>query len=208
MTTFLISFLLMLISGSIFILGFYTITRGEIKILPNGEKVEEKEIFGNWQLFWESIIGYKKIYYSGEQLEFKLKVLEQLKPAYMGNISFSTKQDKRSLYFNEIPTDAEIRDIEFTLNCHVFQRGNIVFLFEEEPIYNFSDWVRKITNCYVCLSSIGGTIYYLLMLHFFPNIFDLSNNSVGAKFVFWIVYCVSLAFVNKSFKENLSDKQK
>lgn len=208
MITFLITFLLLLISGSIFILGFYTITRGEIKINPNGDEIKEKEIFGGWQLFWESIVGYEKIFYSGKQLEFKLKILEQLKPAYMGLISFSTKQEKRSLYFETIPTEAEIRDIEFILNCHVFQKENIVFLYDEEPIYRFSDWVRKITNCYVCLSSVGGTIYYFLMLHFYPNIFDLSVNPKASKFVFWVVYCVSLSFVNKAFKENFANKQK
>lgn len=207
MINFLIAFLLMLISGSIFILGFYTITRGEIKVLPNGEKIEEKEIFGDWQLFWESIESYRKVYYEGKQLEFKLKILEQLKPAYMEEVSFST-QEKKSLYFNNIPTDAQTRDIEFTLSCNVYKNENIIFLYDEEPIYRFSEWVRKITNCYVCLSSLGGTFFYFMATYFYPNIFSLYIHPRTEKFVFWVIYCISLAFVNKFFKENFANKQK
>src|ERR1700735_400193 len=132
MINFLITFLLMLLSGSIFILGFFTITRGKIVVLPNGNEEKEKEIFGEWQLFWEDIKGYRKVFYSGKQLEFKLKILEQLKPAYMGEITFSTKE-KMSLYFNAPPTDAEIRDIEFSLNCHVFKNDTVIFLYDEYP---------------------------------------------------------------------------
>src|SRR5674476_1451330 len=99
MITFLITFLLMLLSGSIFTLGFFTITRGKIIILPNGNEVEEKEIFGAWEIFWDEIKLYKKNFYEGKQLEFKLKILEQLKLAYMGVISFPNDKEKKSLFF-------------------------------------------------------------------------------------------------------------
>lgn len=203
----LITFLLMLLSGSIFILGFFTITRGKIIILPNGKEQKEKEIFGEWQLFWEDIVRYQKVFYEGEQLEFKLKILEQLKPAYINEISFSTK-DKKSLFFKIPPTDAEIRDIEFSLNCKVFKNAEVIFLYENEPVYKFSEWVRKITNCYICLSSIGGTIYYLILMYIYPAIFNVSFYPTLCKTIFWIIYCVSLSFVNKVIKENLDREKK
>ena len=201
MINFLITFLLMLLSGSIFVLGFFTITRGKIIILPNGTEQKEKEKFGDWQLFWEDIKLYKKVFYEGEQLEFKLKILEQLKPMYMGVISFSTEQ-KKSLYFSTLPTDAEIRDIEFNLNCHVFKNDTVIFLYEEEPIYRFPEWVRKITNCYICLSSLGGTFYYWFLVYLYPSIFYNSLHPTLSKASFWIIYCVSLSFINKTIKEN------
>ena len=206
MITFLITFLLMLLSGSIFILGFFTITRGKIIILPNGKEEKEKEIFGEWQLFWEGIDRYQKVFYAGEQLEFKLKILEQLKPAYMGEISFAP--EKRSLIFRTPPTAAEIRDIEFSLNCKSFQKDEVLFLYEDEPLYRFSEWVRKITNCYICLSSIGGTFYYWILMYFYPNLFLDSTYPTLCKTIFWIIYCVSLSFLNKIIKENLDEQKK
>lgn len=197
MITFLISFLLLLLSGSIFILGFYTITRGRIAILPNGEEEPEKEIFGSWQLFWEYIERYKKVFYEGDQLALKLKILEQVKPAYTGEVSFSTT-DRKSLFFSNPLTDYQIRDIEWTLQCKVFKNSEVVFLYDEYPVYRFSEWVRKITNCHVCLSGLLGTLYYFSVLYFYPFI--------EHKYFFWIVYCISLSFVNKAIKENF-DKE-
>lgn len=197
----------MLLSGSIFVLGFFTITRGKIIILPNGTEQKEKEILGDWQLFWEDVVKYKKVFYEGKQLEFKLKILEQLKPAYMGEITFSTK-DKMSLFFNTPPTDAEIRDIEFNLNCHVFKNDTVIFLYEEEPVYRFPEWVRKITNCYVCLSSMGGTFYYWSLQYFYPNMFYNTSNPSLCKLFFWIIYCISLSFINKTIKENFDSDKK
>lgn len=206
MIIFLITFLLMLISGSIFVLGFYTITRGKISILPNGEKEIEKEIFGDWQLFWEDIIKYKKVFYSGKLLEDKLKILEQLKLAYIGEITLT--QEKKSFIFNIPPTEIVIRDIEFLLNTNIIQKNEVVFLYDEFPVYRFSEWVRKITNCYVCLSSIGGSIFYWTLLYFYPAIIPDNPNRTLCKFIFWVIYCVSLSFVNKTLKENLDEEKK
>lgn len=203
MITFLITFLLMLLSGSIFILGFFTITRGKKIIMPNGEEEIEKEIFGGWQLFWESIERYKKVFYSGDQLEFKLKILEQLKPVYIGEVSFSTS-DRKSLFFNFPLSDSEIRDIEFTLNTHIFKNGDVIFLYDEMPVYRFSKWVRKITNCYVCMSSWMGTFYYFTLLYFYPKVVIGTTQRI----VFLIVFCISLSFVNKVIKENFDIDKK
>lgn len=199
MITFLISFLLLLFSGSIFILGFYTITRGRIAILPNGEEEPEKEIFGSWQLFWEYIERYKKVFYEGDQLALKLKILEQVKPAYMGEVSFSTP-DRKSLFFSNQLTDYQIRDIEWVLQCKVFKNDEVIFLYDEYPVYRFSEWVRKITNCHVCLSGWVGTLYYFSVLNFYPFI--------EHKYFFWVVYCISLSFVNKVIKENFDNEKK
>lgn len=197
----------MLLSGSIFILGFFTITRGIIITLPNGNEEKEKEIFGEWQIFWEEIKLQRKNFYEGDQLEFKLKILEQLKPAYMDEITFSTP-DRKSLFFNTPPTPAQIRDIEFSLNCKVFKNELVIFLYDEIPVYRFPEWVRKITNCYVCLSSLGGTFYYFTVTHFFPDIFSHTVFLFAAKICFWIVYCISLSFVNKVIKENFDIDKK
>lgn len=207
MILFLTAFILLLIVGGFFILGFYTVTRGEIVVQPDGTEIEEKELLGDWQIFWEQVNYKKKIYYEGDQLAFKLKILEQLKPAYMNLISFSTPE-RKSIFFDVVPTEAEVRDIEFTLNCHVYKNENIIFLYEEIPVYRFSEWVRKMTNCFVCLSGWMGTIIYFTATYFYPDIFNLSIHPYAQKILFWVVYCVSLAFVNKVFKENFSDKQK
>lgn len=197
----------MLLSGSIFILGFFTITRGKVVTLPNETEKKETEIFGAWQLFWEDIIMWEKVFYYGKQLEFKLKILEQLKPAYMGEITFSTKEEK-SLHFKNELTDSEVRDIEFVLNTHVFKNGNIVFLYDEYPVYRFSEGVRKITNCYVCLSSLGGTFYYWLIMYLYPASFSHNAYPTLCKTIFWIIYCVSLSFLNKVIKENFDEEKK
>lgn len=198
----------MLIVGSIFTLGFFTITRGKVVNRPDGKEITESQIFGWWEIYWMQTTGTVKIFYSGDQLEMKLKILEQLKPAYMGIVSFSTK-DRRSICFENSPTDAEIRDIEFSLDCHVFKGSEgVLFLYDEVPVYKFNEFTRKITNCYVCYSSVGGTLTYWTLLFYFPSIFDAAFHPETAKFLFWIIYCISLAFVNMAVKENLADKQK
>ncbi len=178
MIIFLISFLLMLLSGSIFILGFHAITRGKELILPDGSIEIEKEIFGEWQLFWEQIVKYNKVFYSGEQLTYKLKILEQLKPAYMNEISLTQDPKMRKAFiFNIPPTAAEVRDIEFSLNVKTVQKNEVLFLYDEFPVYRFSEWVRKITNCHICLSSIGGTICYWTINYFYKDLFALAVHS-------------------------------
>lgn len=206
MITFLFTFLLMLLSGSIFILGFYTITRGKELILPDGTKEYEKEIFGDWQLFWEDVTVYKKVFYSGKRLEDKLKILEQLKPEYKGYIFLT--EEKKSFIFNVIPSYETIRDIEFSLNTNTIQKQEVVFLYDEFPVYTFPEWVRKVTNCYVCLSGGMGTLYYWTMVYFFPQIFVLSVNPTLSKVIFWVIYCISLSFINKAIKENLDNEKK
>lgn len=192
----------MLLSGSIFILGFFTITRGKVLVLPNENEEEEKEIFGAWQLFWEQVVRYDKIFYSGKQLEFKLKILEQFRPMLRDHISLT--EEKKSLIFDYQPTKAEVRDIEFNLNCKGWQKDDILFLYDEYPVYKFSEWVRKITNCYVCLSSLGGSFYYWLLMYKYPEMLP----STIWKLVFWVIYCVSLSFINKVIKENFDNEKK
>jgi hypothetical protein len=208
MITFFITFLLMLLSGSIFTLGFFTITRGKIITLPNGNEVEEKEILGSWEIFWMQIERYEKVFYYDKQLEFKLKVLEQLKPAYMGLITFSNDKEKKSLFFDTMPNDSEIRDIEFSLNCNVFKHGAVIFLYDEIPVYRFSEWVRKMTNCHVCLAGWLGGLYYLLLIKLFPDAIVFEHHSILCKTIFLIIYCISLAFVNKSIKEFFDNDKK
>lgn len=205
MTDFLISFLLMLLSGSIFILGFFTITRGKELLMPDGTKTIEKEVLGSWQLFWEHVKGYKRVYYYDSQLEFKLKILEQLKPEHKENIKLA--REGKSLMYNRHLHPHEIRDLEFSLNTNVLYNDVAIFLYDEFPIYRFPEWVRKITNCYVCLSSIGGTFFYWFINYSYPYLFNWSLHQTICKICFWVVYCVSLAFLNKIIKENF-DKEK
>lgn len=206
MLTFLITFTLMLLLGSIFILGFFTITRGKEVVLPNGNKEIEKEIFGDWQLFWEQVVKYKRVYYYDKQLEYKLKILEQLKPAYMEEIKLDNS--KKSLIPKEVPTPAQLRDIEWSLNTNVLWNEVAIFLYDEFPEYRFPEWVRKITNCYVCLTGWMGTLCYWTLNYFNPHLFDWSSNPLLCKIAFWVVYCISLAFINKVVKENLDSDKK
>lgn len=202
MVVFLFEFLFMLLSGSIFILGFFTITRGKIVILPNGNKTEEKEFLGSWQLFWEQVEFDKKVFYEKEQLEWKVKILEQMKPAYMGTIEIA--KGGNSLIFKDKLEEWEIRDMEFTLNCNVFRNDEYIFLYDKLPQYRFPEWARKITNCYVCLSSIGGSLWYWLFIFKYPNFIA----GTTTRLTFWVIFCISLSFVNKVIKENLDNDKK
>lgn len=197
MISIITAFLLLLFLGSLFCLGFYTITRGKIITMPDGTEVEEKEIFGSWQLFWEHELKPKKIFYSGEQLVQKLRELEQVNSNYIGAISFAT--EKRSFIFEKEPQDEIIRDIESILNVRVLRKEEVCFLYNEYPVYKFPQWVRKITNCYVCYAGWGGTFIYWLFnykFHFFhPAI------------IFWVIYCVSLAFANKLINKIFDNNQ-
>lgn len=197
MIHFLIGFLLLIFAGSLFILGFHTITRGKYVVLPNGEIEKDVEIFGFWQLFWEDIKSYNKVYYREEQLRFKLKILEQLRPSLIGKVKMSPEE--YSLIFSDKLNASQLRDIEFSLNSKVHYNEIALFVYEEYPIYRFPEWVRNITNCYVCLSSIGGSIFYWVYASYFP-FFDLPTFQ---KVVLWITYCITLSFVNKIIKLNL-----
>lgn len=199
MAEFLIGFILLLLVGSLFILGFHTITRGKYVVLPNGEKEKEVEIFGFWQLFWEDIIKYKRVYYKGEQLEFKLKVLEQLRPALIGKVELS--DEGYSLIFDSKLNYSQLRDIEFSLNSKIQYNEIAMFVYEEYPVYRFPEWLRKMTNCFVCQAGWLGTTFYWVYVSFFP-FFDVS---AFQKVLIWVVFCISLSFVNKIIKQNLDE---
>lgn len=196
---FLTTLLLLLFSSSLFSLGFYTITRGKYITMPDGTLEKEKEIFGEWQLFFEHYSKVRRVYYNQERLETYLFVLHQTSDKWNNHLLLSP--EKESLLVSpDLPISWEdIKEIESVLNLKVLYKDGIMFLYEEYPVYDFSEWVRKMTNCPICMG--GGwiaTIVYWTYLQFNP----VFITETIWRILFYPVFCISLAFVNKVIKDN------
>src|SRR6185369_11016835 len=76
MLTFFITILLLIGFSSLFILGFYKLTRHQLVVMPNGQLKTEGFVLKWWSEFWEDVFTYRMIKYEGEQLEQKYKILK------------------------------------------------------------------------------------------------------------------------------------
>ncbi len=200
----IIFYLLSLIAGGIAITGWFAITRGRWKILPDGNKKWVGKIFCNWQKFWEKEITTKPCYYSGDELEKLLMDIEK----YVDIRRFSVEKNyriadgRKCIYFPTPTTEAYFKDnfyiLKHNLNIrYVYKEAkenggvSFVFFYKAMPVYRFPEWIRDpIASCIYCHSSVYGTLIWGLLNY------TCKFLTVSEAMVLWIPYCISLTFVS------------
>jgi hypothetical protein len=194
MLEFLITYLLLIISGSFFTLGWYVITRGYYFLNPDGTKEVAGEIFGFWERFFEDVKGYKKINYSGDQLIEKAAYLFQAKPSF--RVKIMLVPENTSFTINT-PLTAEERKVIEDITGTKTRDNGYLYLYNDYPEYRFPDWFRKpISGCYKCFASIYGSIIYFIINSMSGHIFDWASSPTATMWLMWPAYCISIAFLN------------
>lgn len=196
---------MLLLVSSICIVGFYNVTRHFTITQPNGENTIEGDILYGWSLFWEHIKRVDILYYSGESLEYKFFELQRLYPNIFNKLQLS--ENNKSLYAkpSTILTADDIFQIELILRVVVeFKEPDIYFLYTEEPIYSFPEWVRNpISQCPKCMASFFGSIIWIVVNYLNHNLFIWTNHKYLGFFLFWLIFVISLSYINNYIHKNI-----
>lgn len=204
MITFFITYFLLLIFGAIFCNGWHLITRGEIEILPNGEKKKVGAIFKWWALFWEHKTGKELIDYKGKELLKIFKTIQQAakQNGYSGKFTYNTEHIEVDANIQKLIPFIE-NDSKYTVT-YLTKEPRIV-ISREDDVYLFPEWIRSPTSaCVTCYSSIyGSIIFWSFILLYKEDLFTIFTNEKFALFLTWILYCIALAFLNTFFYKRL-----
>lgn len=195
---FIVTYLLMVICGCLFTIGWYIVTRGEWYIQPDGKWKKYGQIFKNWSLFWEQYRQEKKIYYREEELKKKMDLLAKVRPD-LYTVTSVWRGVARKLTKEDMPA---IKDV---LACEVkWVASDEFLLYLTEPVYTFPAWIRKpLSQCPTCMSSVYGSLLYWFVIAQAKGIFAWSLKENLAKFGFWIIFCLILACGNDYLSQKL-----
>lgn len=196
--SFLISFLVLIMLGACFIIGFYIITRGERIQQPDGSVVTTGKILRGWSLFWERQTGTTKVYFRGKTLRDKFNFLVDCN-AELGK-KLGLQEGDASLTIGAMTIASEdIRYIQDLLHCQVeVDSAGCLFLYLYEPTYYFPEFLRyPLSQCPPCMASVFGSLVYWGILLQYPEAFAWSNAPYFGIFYFWVFFCISLAAGNK-----------
>lgn len=78
--TFFITFTLLILLSSVFIVGFFQLTRHWKVTEPDGKITTEGDLLKFWSVYWEQVLIVKRVYYKDDSLEFKFNELNRLLP--------------------------------------------------------------------------------------------------------------------------------
>lgn len=189
-----LSYLILLICGSAFIMGWYLVTRGDIGVQPDGSLKKYGKILREWSFFWEAVERYKKIFYVDEHLTNKVYEIKRLLPKMQNRLTIDKSQ--KSIVCTTTLSAEEISGIENVGLCRVFDKGDIICLYIEEPIYRFPEWIRYcISQCPPCMASVYGSLFWWGMWFVSENCFKFGNNITGWA-ILYPFYIISLSVIN------------
>lgn len=199
--TFLLEFLAMLLIGMLVISGFYIITRGEKSVQPDGKIRYTGKIFKQWSLFWEQTNGTHLVYYSGETLAEKYRVLVSYNSMLAAKLEVLDGQVLRIIREDSISYE-DMFYIKEVLACEagvkVSGSDQHIYLYLKEPIYYFPEWIRyPLSQCPPCMASVGGTLIYWPFILMLGSVYNWSIYPTMAYLFFWVVYMLALSALNK-----------
>lgn len=199
MITFFITIFLLLAFSSLFILGFYKLTRHQVVVMPNGRLTTEGFLLKWWSEFWEHIEGYSQIRYEGDQLEEKYKILVAANKKLSTRVFVNAERLSLGITNDYVLTKEDRSFVEEYLQVKTCKNGGNLFLYLEEPQYRFPEWIRlPISGCSICMSgpyAYGGMIYWLFV-HFQKDTFSLASHPQTLQWLLFIPFCIVLSFVN------------
>lgn len=203
MITFLIVHSILLFTGALFCLGWYTITRGRHEVLPNGRVVSHGKLFKAWSLYFNRKTTPVYIQYNDQFL----------KELLLMGMAADLRQEWRdttvsvvdgSLFLNVKLSEALIDylKLNYQIEIELDDRpgnGYTYYVFKKMDSYVFPEWLRDmLAACPTCFASFYGTIYFFVVVGSigYETMFGWAKIPVMAFFFFWISYCFSLAVIN------------
>lgn len=198
--SFILFYCILLLIGTLAITGFYIVTRGERNVLPDGRIRLTGKIFKRWSLFWERTTGVQRLYFQNDRLKEKYKWLCDYNSFLAAKLEISADSNRLEISGQQDVTPEDLGYIRDMLMCdvHLDRAGRSLSLSVDEPIYYFPEWLRfPLSQCPPCMASVGGSLIYwsLIFLPQYP--YAWSSSPEIAYFLFWLLYMLSLAALNK-----------
>jgi hypothetical protein len=198
---FLLTFFVLTVVSSGAIVGWYLVTRGEYAMAPNGDAIKTGMIFKQWSIFFEQYKKTKTIYYEGEGLNERYAFLKKVHPLIadkLAEVNPVWLKEKTPL------SDRELALMEDALLCKAHRVDDMIRLSIEEPVYDFPEWIQKpLSSCPTCLAGPYGTAIWLVFLKLQRGAFDWTDSPLFAKICFYIVFLLTLSYLNTFLKQKI-----
>lgn len=209
MTHFILLFAVTLFLSSLFINGWYNITRGQWVIDHTGKKEWTGKIFS----FWGKLLQWHTVEYPNYSGNEFLKQFDKVKDFFQNpnaeildfgvNAVLIRKLDtkKFSLFFAHALRNGVLVNAETAKD----EKGNedntkmLITIFKEVKHYKIPNIIRApFGECLSCMSSIFGSLLWL----FWHGLFLKHNNFFAvmptiSKVGLWIMFCIILAYLNE-----------
>jgi len=191
MIHFLLLFGMLSLLAAFFIISFYHLTRHWIIIEPNGSKTISGDLLKWWSYYWEYRLEDEKEFYIGDSFSFKIKELERL----YGNIHLNYSVISDHYLVLPLEVVGKIPELELALGCKFQYAGDFRYLlYIEKETYALPEWVRKpISQCYICMSSVYGSLFWWGFIFLQKDAFLWSNEPKTTYFLFWMIFIVFLS---------------
>src|SRR6185369_1018256 len=97
-------------------------------------------------------------------------------------------------------TNEQVSRIESITGCQVGFNKTDIHLSLTYPVYRFPEWFRKpMISCVECMPSIYGSIIWWTFNLLQTGLWAWTDKILVAKLVFWVIYIISLSWINKYF---------
>jgi hypothetical protein len=198
------AFFMFLLFGAIVITGFYSVTRGSIKTMPDGTKKKEGQLLRDWYLFWYREVKTKKRYqYVGNELT-KIVTTWQQSAYKFGIADYLSDRIVVSSHPDQKTLTMVAKSLNIVAEMERGRQGVEVKFYMEETQYVFPWWLRKmLAGCITCHSSWLGSIIFWTGYFFAAN-YGAAINSNLLVFLTWISYCFALAFLSPYLYKKVS----
>lgn len=204
---FFIVYVISIMIGALVINGWYVVTRGRIEVDKGGSLIETGMILRSWYFFWNKKIDAYYVRYAGSSFfDLYMDVIAPLVayfPESKSVANFSANTVK--LIGPDVPYIIERLHSKYQIEVDVdnISDGTWYKLFKKEPRYRFPSWLRKMmANCVVCFSSVYGIMLYSTLCLSAPGLFTWCEDILLMKMVYGLLYCLSLASINKLIVKN------
>lgn len=201
-------FSVLLVLSAIIINGWFSITKGMWITKPDGGKVWEGQVFGFWQKFLQQHVERKEYYYKDELL-LKFVLVKELISGY-GFIKITSS----AIFVTEM-TIADKALFRGVCLSHGFdaefkdESGVLINLYRTVPVYKIPMFFQKpLGMCITCLSSTAGSVLFwfwyflagrIYSIYHIQELFIFLNLPLSQIICLWVLFCISLAYLNDVF---------
>lgn len=208
MINLLLLFALTLFLSSIFINGFYNITRGRWEVKPDGSKEWAGKILSFWGKFLQHH-SITKEFYKGNEFYKQAAILQEffavneIIEVLETGMVVEKMGCKKMVVFEVF---AASKNILFTTRD--YGSGKIISLYREKKEYTLPNLVRApLGECLACMSSFFGTICWFIWVEIaiasqviYPTneVALFLGLNIFLKIILWGVFCISLAYLNET----------
>jgi hypothetical protein len=213
MINFIFLFIMLLIVSSIFINGWFAITRGRWEVKADGSKVWVGKIFNFWHKFLQQHTMEVEYYIGDEFMKQFCKIRDYFKDDevvkfFNTAVVVKTMNEKKVAFLFSY---AALKGVQLSVGDYKESNNNemIISIYKEVPKYKYPYWITDpLGLCITCLSSVYGTLIWIFWVMLAKDINALYCTKTIAMFIalsfwykaaLWVIFCMSLAYLNDLF---------